>query len=149
MDVSVRKVHRRAPEAKRPREVRRERAYGSWLVVHLHVDVCDAMGANCASAVAEGTAPLIASLTGGRIGLRIVSNLSIERMAKVRQFAYQWQDGECFLMLLVYDRHAFSSLSTNSPTKASQEKRSLSALSKPMTGPAPIPTAQQHTIKES
>ncbi|TPX62006.1 hydroxymethylglutaryl-CoA reductase (NADPH) [Spizellomyces sp. 'palustris'] len=81
MDVTVRQVIRRS-DTKRPKEVRLERSYGSWIVVHLHIDVCDAMGANCASAVAEGTAPLIASLTGGRIGLRIVSNLSVERMAK-------------------------------------------------------------------
>ncbi|KAJ3153931.1 hypothetical protein HDU89_008797 [Geranomyces variabilis] len=82
MDVTVRKVTKREAASKRPNEVRRERSYRSWLVVHLHVDVCDAMGANCASAVAEGTAPFIASLTGGTIGLKIVTNLSVERMAK-------------------------------------------------------------------
>ncbi|KAJ3160874.1 hypothetical protein HDU86_008235 [Geranomyces michiganensis] len=82
MDITVRKVTKRESASKRPNEVRRERSYRSWLVVHLHVDVCDAMGANCASAVAEGTAPLIASLTGGNIGLKIVTNLSVERMAK-------------------------------------------------------------------
>ncbi|TPX31739.1 hydroxymethylglutaryl-CoA reductase (NADPH) [Synchytrium microbalum] len=53
-----------------------------WLVVHLHIDVCDAMGANCASTVAEGTAPFLVGLTGGRVGLRIVSNLCVERLAK-------------------------------------------------------------------
>ncbi|TPX48149.1 hydroxymethylglutaryl-CoA reductase (NADPH) [Synchytrium endobioticum] len=53
-----------------------------WLVVHLHIDVCDAMGANCASTVAEGTAPFLGALTGGRIGLRIVSNMCVERLAK-------------------------------------------------------------------
>ncbi|KAJ3200783.1 hypothetical protein HDU82_008617 [Entophlyctis luteolus] len=54
----------------------------SWLVVHLHLDVCDAMGANAASTVAEGVAPFLADWVGGRIGLRIVSNLCVERIAK-------------------------------------------------------------------
>ncbi|KAI8907742.1 hypothetical protein DFJ77DRAFT_434250 [Powellomyces hirtus] len=81
-DITIRKVTKADTGTKRANEVRRERSYRSWLVVHLHVDVCDAMGANCCSAVAEGTAPLIASVTGGTIGLKIVSNLSVERMAK-------------------------------------------------------------------
>ncbi|KAI9328795.1 hydroxymethylglutaryl-CoA reductase [Obelidium mucronatum] len=55
---------------------------GKWLVVHLHLDVCDAMGANAASTVAEGVAPFVAGWVGGRIGLRIVSNLCVERLAK-------------------------------------------------------------------
>ncbi|KAJ3021262.1 hypothetical protein HKX48_008891 [Thoreauomyces humboldtii] len=81
--MDVRKVTKeRTQSALRPNEVRRKQAFSSWLVVHLHVDVCDAMGANCCSAVAEGTAPLIASLTGGTIGLKIVSNMCVERMAK-------------------------------------------------------------------
>ncbi|KAJ3197171.1 hypothetical protein HDU82_001531 [Entophlyctis luteolus] len=54
----------------------------SWLVVHLHLDVCDAMGANAASTVAEGVAPFLADWVGGRIGLRIVSNLCVERIAQ-------------------------------------------------------------------
>ena len=52
-----------------------------WLIVHLHIDVCDAMGANCASTVAEGVAPALASLVDARIGFCIVSNLSNERLA--------------------------------------------------------------------
>ncbi|KAJ3272654.1 hypothetical protein HDU76_010899, partial [Blyttiomyces sp. JEL0837] len=67
----------------RPREVVMvSQPSDNWLVVHLHVDVCDAMGANAASTVAEGVAPLLAALVNARVGLRIVSNLCIERMAK-------------------------------------------------------------------
>ena len=55
-----------------------------WLVVHLLIDVCDAMGANCASNVAEKVAPYLAQLTGARIGLRIVSNLASSRLTKVK-----------------------------------------------------------------
>jgi hydroxymethylglutaryl-CoA reductase len=54
-----------------------------WLVVHLHVDVGDAMGANCANTVAEGIAPFLAKMSGGRIGVRILSNLNVDRIAKV------------------------------------------------------------------
>ncbi|KAG0343456.1 hypothetical protein BG004_005292, partial [Podila humilis] len=47
-----------------------------WLIVHLHIDVGDAMGANCANTVAEGIAPYLAKLSGGRVGVRILSNLN-------------------------------------------------------------------------
>lgn len=53
-------------------------------VVHLYVDVSDAMGANLVDTVAEATAPLIQSLVGGRVGLRILSNLPLRRMVRVR-----------------------------------------------------------------
>ncbi|ORZ30995.1 hydroxymethylglutaryl-CoA reductase [Catenaria anguillulae PL171] len=55
-----------------------------WLVVHLHIDVCDAMGANCASTVAEGVAPVLVDLAGpgARSGLRIVSNLNPDRLSR-------------------------------------------------------------------
>lgn len=54
------------------------------LVVHLHVDCRDAMGANLVNTVAEATAPRIAALACGRIGLRILSNLCDRRMIRVR-----------------------------------------------------------------
>ncbi|KAI7824291.1 hydroxymethylglutaryl-CoA reductase [Gamsiella multidivaricata] len=53
-----------------------------WLVVHLHIDVGDAMGANCANTVAEGVAPFLSKLSGGRVGVRILSNLNVDRIAK-------------------------------------------------------------------
>ncbi|KAJ3323511.1 hypothetical protein HDV06_001788 [Boothiomyces sp. JEL0866] len=71
----------------------------SWVVVHFHIDVCDAMGANCASTVAEGMAPLLAQLTGCRIGFRIVSNLATERFSianfqlPVSKLGYKGHDG--------------------------------------------------------
>ncbi|MDQ3035715.1 MAG: hydroxymethylglutaryl-CoA reductase, degradative [Myxococcota bacterium] len=55
-----------------------------WLVVHVLVDCRDAMGANLVNTIAESIAPRIAQLTGGRIGLRILSNLSDRRMVRVR-----------------------------------------------------------------
>ncbi|KAF9541392.1 hypothetical protein EC957_003122 [Mortierella hygrophila] len=53
-----------------------------WLVVHLHIDVGHAMGANCANTVAEGIAPFLAKMSGGRTGVRILSNLNVDRIAK-------------------------------------------------------------------
>ncbi|KAL6600006.1 hypothetical protein LY90DRAFT_524166 [Neocallimastix californiae] len=64
----------------RPNQVVFNSPSSEWLVCHFHIDVCDAMGANCASTVAEGVAPFLAELTNGRIGLRIVSNLCTERI---------------------------------------------------------------------
>ncbi len=54
------------------------------LVVHLYVDVGDAMGANVVDAVAEAVAPRIHELTLGTVGLRILSNLPIKRRVSVR-----------------------------------------------------------------
>ncbi len=53
------------------------------LVVHLYVDVGDAMGANVVDAVAEAVAPEIREFTGGSVGLRILSNLPIRRRVHV------------------------------------------------------------------
>ncbi len=54
------------------------------LVVHLYVDVGDAMGANIVDTVAEAVAPRVAELVGGEIGLRILSNLPTRRRVRVR-----------------------------------------------------------------
>jgi hydroxymethylglutaryl-CoA reductase len=53
------------------------------LVVHLLVETLDAMGANIVNTMAETVAPRLASLTGGRIGLRILSNLADRRVVRV------------------------------------------------------------------
>lgn len=54
------------------------------LVVHIAVDACDAMGANLANMVAEATGPLLARLAQAEVGLRILSNLSDERLVRVK-----------------------------------------------------------------
>ena len=46
------------------------------LVVHLLVDTRDAMGANLVNGMCEGVAPLVESITGGEVFLRILSNLT-------------------------------------------------------------------------
>lgn len=57
---------------------------GPMVITHLLVDVKDAMGANAVNTMAEAVAPLIEKLTGGRVYLRIVSNLAIYRLARAR-----------------------------------------------------------------
>ncbi|MBT7190828.1 MAG: 3-hydroxy-3-methylglutaryl-CoA reductase, partial [Anaerolineae bacterium] len=57
---------------------------GEFLVVHLTYDVRDAMGANAVNTACEKLAPRIEALTGGRVHLKILSNLSDRRMARVR-----------------------------------------------------------------
>ncbi len=56
---------------------------GDMFIVHLAVDVRDAMGANAVNSMCERLAPRIAALTGGRTALRILSNLSDERTVTV------------------------------------------------------------------
>ncbi len=58
-----------------------ETPVGPMLVVHLHYDCCDAMGANAVNTAVEALAPRIAELTGGRTNLRILSNLTDQRTA--------------------------------------------------------------------
>jgi hydroxymethylglutaryl-CoA reductase len=53
------------------------------LVVHFHVDCRDAMGANLVNTVAEAVADRIQELSGGRVGLRILSNLCDRRKVRV------------------------------------------------------------------
>jgi hydroxymethylglutaryl-CoA reductase len=55
---------------------------GPMVIVELHVDCRDAMGANTVNTMCEVIAPLIEQITGGRVYLRIVSNLAIKRLAR-------------------------------------------------------------------
>lgn len=54
------------------------------VVLYLHVDTRDAMGANLVNTLCEGIAPLLARLTGGRTHLRILSNLSDRSVVHAR-----------------------------------------------------------------
>jgi hydroxymethylglutaryl-CoA reductase len=55
---------------------------GPMVVVHLLYDVRDAMGANAVNTAAEALAPLLEEITGGRVNLRILSNLADHRLAR-------------------------------------------------------------------
>jgi len=55
---------------------------GPMLITELHVDCRDAMGANAVNTMAEAVAPIIERVTGGRVYLRIISNLATKRLAR-------------------------------------------------------------------
>jgi hydroxymethylglutaryl-CoA reductase len=57
---------------------------GPFLVAHLIYDTRDAMGANAVNTACETLAPTIEQITGGRVHLRILSNLADRRLARVR-----------------------------------------------------------------
>jgi hydroxymethylglutaryl-CoA reductase len=57
---------------------------GTQVILHLHVDVRDAMGANAVNTMAEALAPRVAHIAGGRTLLRILSNKADLRLTRVR-----------------------------------------------------------------
>src|SRR5699024_2149468 len=57
---------------------------GAMVITHLIVDTRDAMGANAVNSMAEAVAPHIGAWTGGRTGLRILSNLADRRLVRAR-----------------------------------------------------------------
>lgn len=52
------------------------------VVLHLLVDTCDAMGANLVNTMCEGVASLVEKITGGKVFLRILSNLTDRALAR-------------------------------------------------------------------
>ncbi|HDP26372.1 MAG TPA: hydroxymethylglutaryl-CoA reductase, degradative, partial [Deltaproteobacteria bacterium] len=59
-------------------------AAGPMVISHLIVDVRDAMGANAVNTMAEALAPTIEAITGGKVYLRILSNLADRRLCRAR-----------------------------------------------------------------
>ena len=53
-------------------------------VMHVHVDVCAAMGANLVTQICEFLKPLIAAGTGETLGMAILSNLADQKLTQVR-----------------------------------------------------------------
>jgi len=70
------------------------------IIVHVHINVCDSMGANTVNTVVEGIAPRILDMVGGRLGLRIVTNFCVERRSKaqfripIKKLGYKNMNGE-------------------------------------------------------
>jgi hydroxymethylglutaryl-CoA reductase len=75
---------------------------GPFLVVHLIYNVQDAMGANAVNTACEKLAPYIEKITGGRVHLRILSNLADQRLAKasctipLKELAFTTADSRTF-----------------------------------------------------
>ena len=76
-DVEV--FHHRAPEGGAPGAVERD-----MLVLHLLVDTREAMGANIVNGMCEGVASLVEAITGGKVFLRILSNLTDRALVRTR-----------------------------------------------------------------
>jgi hydroxymethylglutaryl-CoA reductase len=72
------------PVALEVRPLARSGPDGGVIVVHLHVDCRDAMGANLVNTLCEALADRVAELAGGLPGLRILSNLTDGRTVTVR-----------------------------------------------------------------
>ncbi|RMH64833.1 MAG: hydroxymethylglutaryl-CoA reductase, degradative [Calditrichaeota bacterium] len=70
-DVEVRQLNTGDPETE-------------MLIVHLLVDVQQAMGANLVNSMCEGVASLVEKITGGRVFLRILSNLADRSLVRTR-----------------------------------------------------------------
>jgi len=79
-----------------------ESPIGPFLVVHLIYDVRDAMGANAVNTACEKLTPHIEQITGGRVHLRILSNLADRRLVKtnctilLKELAFTNADGQIF-----------------------------------------------------
>ena len=59
-----------------------ETEVGKMLILHLLVDCRDAMGANAVNTMCEALAPIVGEITGGKVLLRIISNLADNRLAR-------------------------------------------------------------------
>jgi hydroxymethylglutaryl-CoA reductase len=55
---------------------------GPMVIVELFVDCGDAMGANAVNTMAEAVAPMVEKISGGRVYLRIISNLADRRLVR-------------------------------------------------------------------
>ena len=53
------------------------------LVLHLHVNTADAMGANLVNTVCEGLSDAIEGMIAGNVGLKILSNYTDQSLVKV------------------------------------------------------------------
>lgn len=55
---------------------------GEMLIIEFDVNVCDAMGANMINSLLEAISPAIAEHVGGKIRLRVLTNLAVRRLAR-------------------------------------------------------------------
>ncbi len=83
------------------------------LALHLLYDCRDAMGANTVNTAAEALKPMVEEITGGRVNLRILSNLADQRLARstcvipTSALAFDKFDGE-FVRDRIIEAYAFA-----------------------------------------
>ncbi len=94
---------------------------GKMLIVHIIVDVKDAMGANAINTMVEYLAPFLEELTGGRSRLRIISNLAEKRLVRARAVWKKKDLGEDVIegMLDIYH------LAKNDPFRAATHNKGI------------------------
>ncbi len=85
-DLTVRIVEDSPSTSRRgePVEPSGRRAVGPMVIIHLLFDCRDAMGANTVNTACEALAPEVENITGGRVVLRILSNLADQRLARAK-----------------------------------------------------------------
>lgn len=81
---------------------------GVMVVLELYVDTKDAMGANAVNTMAEAVAPMIEQITGGRVLLRILSNLATKRMAQAKVVIDKDEIGGDEVVEGIIDAYAFA-----------------------------------------
>jgi len=59
-------------------------ARGKMLILMFEVDVRDIMGANTVNTILEGAAPLVEEVSGGKVRLKILTNLAVKRKARAK-----------------------------------------------------------------
>ncbi|HSD82283.1 MAG TPA: hydroxymethylglutaryl-CoA reductase, degradative, partial [Anaerolineae bacterium] len=90
-----------------------ESPVGPMLVLHLLYDCRDAMGANTVNTAVEALKPMVEEITGGRVNLRILSNLADQRLARstcvipTGALAFNDFDGE-FVRDRIIEAYAFA-----------------------------------------
>ncbi len=95
---------------------------GTHLVVHLVVDVRDAMGANAVNTMAEALAPRVAELAGGRPLLRILTNKADQRLARAHAVL---DAGELGGPQVVRDMVAAAALAEADPYRAATHNKGI------------------------
>ena len=76
------------------------------LIIEFYVNVCESMGANIVNTLVENMSPYIQDITGGRIGIRILSNLCTERRALAQFYIplenMKWKDYSVYIIYIYF-----------------------------------------------
>lgn len=94
---------------------------GPMLVVHLIVDVKDAMGANAINTMVEYVSPFLEKLTSGKARLRIISNLAVQRLARAKAVWKKKDLGEDVIEAILDVYH----LAKNDPFRAATHNKGI------------------------
>jgi len=95
---------------------------GPMVITELLVNCKDAMGANAVNTMAEAVAPLIERITGGRVILRIISNLATERLARAWTVVDKKEVGGEEIVDGILDAYAFA---TADPYRAATHNKGI------------------------